>query len=162
MEAPATAVNPSEIRLGNWFEHHPVWSHRNHIKCADPDRFVFQWEERDWSAIGECLFSLDCISPIPITAEMLVKSGFSEREHYIIPKQNRVLLRYELYVKCEYGSVGFDFFENADGYLCFYLDFMEPDLGEVGTKKIHHIKYVHQLQNIHYSITGQELEIKWK
>jgi hypothetical protein len=145
MEAPATAVNPSEIRLGNWFEHHPVWSHRNHIKCADPDRFVFQWEERDWAAIGEGLFSLDYISPIPITAEMLVKSGFAEVNTGHFPTE---------YVLFSPDSrVAFSF--SGDDLL------FELQIGEAFLQ-LPHIKYVHQLQNIHYSITGQELEIKWK
>lgn len=161
MEAPKTAVEAAEIRLGNWFEHLPEWSHRNET-WKDPERFVFQWEERDWFAIGWCLFSLDRISPIPITAEMLVKSGFIETRCFeIIPEFNQ---GGTYYVKqgCG-GALHFCFMENVDNGLVFKIE------SEVDKKRkifsgneIPHIKYIHQLQNIFHSLTGTELEIKWR
>ena len=151
MEAPKNAVEAAEIRLGNWFEHLPEWSYRNET-WKDPDRFVFQWEERDWFAIGECLFSLDRISPIPITAEILVKSGFSES----------VDLRDTKRYHKRATDFLLDFRESVGGVVELYINTRTDHARSLFVStQMPHIKYVHQLQNIHYSLTGTELEIKW-
>jgi hypothetical protein len=72
-------------------------------------------------------------SPIPLTQEWLLKSGFQRRQikDLICYKTNQL----ELY---QYASNNFKiFFEYADGEV--------------------ELKYVHQLQNLYFALTGEEL-----
>jgi hypothetical protein len=41
----------------------------------------FQWESRDWYALGECTLSLDAVEPIEITDEWLIAFAF-KKENY--------------------------------------------------------------------------------
>lgn len=150
MEAPVTAVNPSEIRLGNWFRYIPESYFGPN--CDD----VFQFTQKSWRWIAEIGIDIgSAISPIPITADILVKSGFAE-------------------VNTGTSWAGYSkSFGNSNQYqIDFFFGLNIEDSGleirgnsEFGNYEtliyLPHIKYVHQLQNIHYSITGQELEIKW-
>lgn len=67
--------------------------------------------------------------PIPLTEEWLVKFGFEKHGEYYI-LMNPVLL-----LKDNEGSFGVSFWQGND------------------------MKYVHQLQNLYFALTGEELEI---
>lgn len=85
-------------------------------------------------------YDLDDIEPIPLTEEWL-ENNLSE---YIDGSSGS-----------EYGR-----FIPCGGRL--YIQVVEePYLSDVkGEKKILEPKYVHQLQNLYFALTGQELEIK--
>lgn len=76
------------------------------------------------------------LSPIKLTEEWLIKFGFS---------------------KMEYRTLGKDCFYDDNFYtinflyesMVFYIEHLETN-----------INYVHQLQNLYYSLTGIELKIK--
>lgn len=130
-------IQPSELRLGNWVHHERVWSHRQ-PDYGSPSEFDFQWEERDWYAIGESTINFDDVSPIVITEEWLEKLGFEyeratvggwERWEKWTSKKGRIKL---LDKKFSWG------------------------IGEYSN----YIQYVHQLQNLYFSLTGEELTIK--
>jgi hypothetical protein len=87
---------------------------------------------------------IDCgeIDPIPLSIEWLERLGF---------------------VKDMGGGGGLLEFEK--GFICFY-DMKTPlvaytDEMAKGTP-MPHLKYVHQLQNLYYSLTGEEITIKEK
>ena len=79
---------------------------------------------------------LDEIQPIPLTEEWLVKFGFNEINF------SYYFENIELYFQRSYQSYFFKF-----GF--------EPN-----EKKAIQIKYVHQLQNLYFALTGEELTLK--
>ena len=72
----------------------------------------------------------DC-SPIPITAEILEKAGFVPHE----------------YLNCFYLE------SDADDFRIWYIN------NEYTFDKQYVIKFLHQLQNLTFALTGEELEI---
>lgn len=82
-------------------------------------------------------FNADKIKPIPLTEEWLVKLGFEKKNIY--GKHNKFFyIRNKLYF-CEYDFYSFVYSNNS-------LEIKEP-------------KYVHQLQNLYFVLTGEELTI---
>lgn len=80
--------------------------------------------------------TLDCLRPIPLTEELLLKCGFE---------------------KCNYG--------NNKEFISYKMDWFNCRLA-VGVLSImgynnrhQDIKYLHQLQNLYFALTGKELEI---
>jgi hypothetical protein len=68
-------INETEIMIGGVFQHNANWCYRSPSEIKP---FIFQWEARDWYALGECTMSLDDCEPIPITPEILDKCGMLE------------------------------------------------------------------------------------
>lgn len=68
--------------------------------------------------------------PIPITEEWLLKFGFEKTPLGYFKKDGIILVVEDFYYECLLGSVA----------------------------KI--LKYIHQLQNLYFALTGKELEIK--
>jgi hypothetical protein len=88
-------------------------------------------------------FSSDQIStydPIPVTEEWLVKLGFHKQPKEILGNK--------------YFLLGF-FIEIKDGIGIIYKE----GKGLFNFIEIVHIKYIHQLQNIYFALTGKELKI---
>jgi hypothetical protein len=84
---------------------------------------------------GDTSFNLDkTTEPIPLTSEWLLKFGFKEYKGYYIEK--------------EYGIISF-YFNHLDELTCEVYDWT-----------FRNIKYVHQLQNLYFGLTGEELIIK--
>lgn len=131
-------IQAEELRIGNWVEHKKEWSHRSAGIVAP---FNFQWEDRDWYALGESTLGLDAVQPIPLTPEILEKAGFIFNDDadwfelknwnpYVIKKGKTALLN--------------DIFRLTT----FKVDWNLAEL-----------KYLHQLQNLYYALTGEELKI---
>ena len=90
---------------------------------------------------------------IPITTELLLeKCGFEKT-------YNNDWVQYQMPFDRSMG-IGF----NADGFICMYYDFdcdyVLPSCGESLVVPLKHIKYLHQLQNLIYSISSEELTVK--
>ena len=81
----------------------------------------------------------DKFKPIPLTEEWLIKFGFRPNKHGYIFDTFRV----------KNWVTGFFY-----GYIPVFLDGEEEDIEDV------QIKYVHQLQNLYFALTGEELKIK--
>lgn len=78
-----------------------------------------------------------CLLPIPLTEDWLLKFGFEEKPKYSHPK----------YWKGNYFcNLNGEFYTNNESY--------------EGETLSTNIKYVHQLQNLYFALTGEELEIK--
>lgn len=86
------------------------------------------------------------IEPIPLTEEWLLKFGFQLRDGF----SNTFKLNVE---KHQYDCSEITYSEK-EGLLRF------SNGKEKGTTLIPHIKYVHQLQNLYFALTGEELSIK--
>lgn len=80
----------------------------------------------------------DLYNPIPLTPEILEKAGFELRKEYGTSIEIDYKL-YPLYVK----------FEHNGGLLITIHEYSSCS----------HVKYLHQLQNLYFALTGEELQI---
>ena len=154
------AINPRELRIGNWVRHSAKWSYRqpNNGPCSE---FDFQWEERDWYAIGECTFDFELIRPIPLTEEWIKRKPSSIKKW----KGNGADYQPET------SKTRQAFYELSD---CISLVFQtwswrktedsewthdHSILLEFHHEFIHLTKNeVHTLQNLYFGLTGEELD----
>jgi hypothetical protein len=125
-------MKAAELRIGNWI---------NTIEGSAQVREITDYERL---AVGadKRVVDLQTAGPIPLTEEILLKAGFeryyNEYHHtnQFTRKDFKLILRsekYEGYTPCSHGE---------------YL-----------YSKGERLKYLHQLQNLYYALTGQELEI---
>jgi len=125
-------MKSTELRIGNLVAH-------KHLKGGvlyDYDSITFIVENaisiNSAKHVGR---TIDSVKPIPLTEEWLIKFGFEYKE---------------MYYQSEYLVALNDCFmiiERVNGL--FYVDAPNNEL-----------KHVHQLQNIYFSLTGEELTIK--
>lgn len=109
-----------------------VYRTRNQWTLEKQKEEVVLWDESIWYRIGECTDYLECFSGIPLTLEWLTKFGF-EGSSIIVNEYSLGWFTVQLS-----GAVKF---RCNDGCL---------------DKKI--FKYVHELQNFYFAVTGNELE----
>lgn len=91
---------------------------------------------------GFAKYKLPNLEPIPLTEELLLKCGFEDCNSY---KDYRLYLppHQEAYLELSIRN----------GIVCGFGISEDPMLLD--------LEYVHQLQNIYFALTGQELEIKF-
>lgn len=87
----------------------------------------------------------DLIYPIPITHEWFEKFGAVKDKHYNV--------HYTLPLNGDYGYVMF--VKNGDNS---YMAFLH--IGDSSVLLYEDIEYVHQLQNLYFAISGEELTLK--
>lgn len=142
-------VQENEIKCGNWFNHKAVWSYRNFESSSLASSFNFQFESRDWYALGECTLSLEDIEPIPLTEQWLLDLGFHKDNYgiYELVKDNKPYISgCEIELWAKHCIVGAEWFWDIS---------VGKDFGS--TENFAYINYVHQLQNIAFLKTGTEL-----
>lgn len=130
-----------DLYIGCWYYHDPsIWSYRNddgvisNYGKFNEDCFV--WDTSDWYAIGECILDLEAVKPVKLTEEWLIEFGFKE----IKPLENDEH-KWSTYSK---NGVHID------------LPYFEFNIEEISQE----IKYVHQIQNLYYTLTGEKLTLK--
>lgn len=84
-----------------------------------------------------CVIALEDLKPIPLTPELLKKCFLYENGIYKTEKLRGFFLRLQL-----------------DDVMFAEYNF--------GFHSICKVKYLHQLQNLYYALTGEELEVKFK
>lgn len=95
--------------------------------------------------IRACIVNKNHFKPIPLTEDWLLKFGFTKKDHTCSDKS----ISENLFFKENY-FVEF----SEEGILFCQLHYF----GQGWFLKI--IEYVHQLQNIYFALTGQELSLK--
>ena len=125
-------LDVNDLMIGNWVKHDPSeWSYRNNDN-VDLGNIYFQWEDRDWVALNECTLSIEALSAIPLTEEILLKCEGS-------------LFIGDSHFKC-YNINGME------------INFIDDKWIEYVSRV--EIKYLHELQNIYYWRTKKHLQIK--
>ena len=134
-------INPIELRIGNLFKH----TNRN-------GEFILRVEEISNKFVGTTYnggiwkIKYDEIEPIPLTEEILMKAGFG-KDHF---NSNCFSIDYSnqgtLVVFSNKTPVAIDN-ELKEPFYCIL------------NRLIHPIKWLHQLQNLYFTLTGQELDL---
>jgi hypothetical protein len=128
-----------ELRIGNYIQ----------VPFGDEEPWVRSVDTINYDSImtenGRFCFE-DQYDFVPLTEEWLMKFGFVKDDNF----------NYWINLQTHYLEI---FFSGNDYYpvFCEIPEFSHQSEQRVGLKSI---KYVHQLQNIYFSLTGQELTIK--
>lgn len=126
-------IQSTELRIGNYvlYFRESVFSEVREISTIHGDNTA-RLKDED-SSIG--CFKLSKLKPIPLTEEWLLKFGFKKVDY----RTNKEA-EFDEWILGDFG-----FIENENGYE-FY-----PYLTT--------LKHVHQLQNLYFALTGEELTI---
>lgn len=129
-------MTANELRIGNWVED-------NAIVIGSKITQINNITNEDQSCI--------LLKPIPLTEEWLLKFGF-ERDIYHCPENNFDM------------KDGWSFLiEDLGIYIKFHEDFsfsIYDESDDIGLL-IKDPEHVHQLQNLYFALTGEELKIKY-
>lgn len=125
-------IKANELRTGNL-----VLFNGKVVKISEVGRLTIEVEINELKYL---YCKIEDLKPIPLTEEWLLKFGWGKGE-YDTEYVDNVSLKQE----CLSYNVGAKMF-------CIETN------GDI--MEIKHIRYVHQLQNIFYCLTGQELELK--
>ena len=90
------------------------------------------------------------IEPIPLTEEWLLKFGFSEETQYY--SDNLSLFWLDIHKSLE-NSEFYIFFNTETKYIGLHSMENENNI----SKYLYDIKYIHQLQNLYFALTGTHL-----
>ena len=145
-------MKASELRIGNYvtIDNNENWEEIKHIPMVVIS--IKYKEEGNYSISVDMAFEEDLfyngfsqyerfIEPIPLTEEWLLKFGYTK----VKVKGEFVLFEKEL---CVY-TIAFSSFANI---------FIKHTISLV--TQLTAFQYVHQLQNLYYALTGEELNIK--
>jgi len=131
-------IDTKELRIGNI------------VEFAEP---LFDTGFKQVTSIGHHINQIhpSYIKPIPLTEEWLFKAGFEKFGFNELIFKN---------ITDDAFYIGIDKTgDTNDGVIFVLSDQTEKD-GEIVTKNyLPHIKYVHQLQNLYFCLTGEELTI---
>ena len=130
-------IQPNELRLLNWVKYDNRYFQIHSIA------YVFPTLNTDEFGIG--VVDYNNIQPVELTPDILEAAGFGvnkDNSFGYINENEGILI--------ELG----DFYED-DGRAVFYYNLPDTD----NSTCIAYCKYLHQLQNLYYCLTGEELQI---
>ena len=145
-------IEARELRIGNYYDHN------GEIKRVNPNTIQDVWEvKRSWC------------KGIPLTPEWLEKFGFEAREPYSwrgngYDYQTGSKTTYKDFIRQVGGSTLFcryEYFEGSawtdpDEYLSVHYGTYYPRAEERVPMNME-VKWIHQLQNLYFALTGTEL-----
>ena len=137
-------MKANELRIGNWIEN-PFLSYCQ-VSGVDSLERTLRDEEDYKHDI------LDC-KPIPLDEEWLLKMGF-----ILVKRINRVNKKNGYTYKFGEYFIVLNKYTLDDFHSLWDEELHEPS--QMGTCIHGKLTYVHQLQNLYFSLTGEELEIK--
>lgn len=128
-------MKPNELRIGNLLKY-PAYN-----KDGSDGVFMVRDIYMDGDKIGlttgriQTKVDFDSVAPIPLTAEWLLKFGFTH------DKEQQIYNRHDMCVSYDETYEGYKLYVNHEY--------------ETGNS----FMYVHQLQNLYFALTGEELKI---
>jgi len=139
-------VQQNELRLGNY-----VFNVGDYVEITSID----------WTGINRSLYdkftgtdNYYCTFPgpigIPLTPEVLEKSGFKYLERYAD----------DIVYKCGELEIPVDVDDHPKTLLLDFVTIKQLRNNQVNTIYLEPVKYLHQLQNFYFAFTGQELKIR--
>jgi hypothetical protein len=133
-------MKTNELRIGNYVKSNDVNMSPYFIVTAS---FLKQNEnEMSWF-----------IDPIPLNTNWLEKFGFEKN------KDNRWMKK-----KIPYAIFYFEYYATGEDNCMWRIEYHDTDYGRNEYKDCHQwgerLKYVHQLQNLYFALTGKELIIE--
>lgn len=141
-------MKKNEIRIGNLFVNMAggYGVKKGEVDTVNTIGFhgVNRWE--DMGANGICLF--DQMQPLPITDDWLLKFGFIYIMGSYVDER-----RPTKFIGCIHHKGDTSFLGKVGNTGIYQYRFDDTCI-------MSEIKYVHQLQNLYFALTGQELEIK--
>lgn len=152
-------MKPQELRIGNLVTDEFYDSFKTVIEIDSINESGINLLIEDdgrWLEIAEHFivpeYSFDKLKPIPLTEEWLLKFGF-EISRYQKPRGQ--ICGIELYAGWDYAFIRVGF--KTDFIIRFYK-------GRFKLEPFYscEIKHVHQLQNLYFALTGEELKINKK
>lgn len=147
-------IQPNEIRLGNWvLDDEGSCSkiigfkpYDHSVRCNEDEGCYILFDrlhKGEWTK-GWVTENAN-LQPIPLTEEILLKCGFNpngEPNKYLSPHENA-------YCDKNFESLVYD--TNTQEFI---IDASEYNAAQIGCK------FLHQLQNLFFALTGQELEYR--
>lgn len=125
-------MKATELRIGNWVK----YSHliENVLHEFDSISGIFENNLVSIKSRPYTAFTLDSVNPITLTEEWLLKFGFEEDGHdwYFMSAKDR------------FTDIGYSYS-------------IKKNVFEVNECEMVEVKYVHQLQNLYFALTGEEL-----
>lgn len=128
-----------ELRIGNLIEAISPSSwlyHAGQIQVEEITQFGVNLSSGDHT-----VYEWDNIRPIPLTEEWLTQFAFEKDE--------------DGFFILEIGRKSFSISPNEDNHVVY-----RHDIGLSYTSIHNGLEYVHQLQNLYYALTGEELQLK--
>ncbi len=142
-------MQAKDLRIDNWFYAvHPVDGlFEMQVRGIAQDGTI------ETDAYGNTYGTIDCYGdsckPIPLTEEWLIKFGFEKINHKMSMNDGSYNCHWERH---------FDDFKTGS---CIYFSGGFFSNNRFNKRHLYHKnKYVHQLQNLYFALTGEELEIK--
>lgn len=132
-------INSNELRIGSIIDFDGMKSIVKEIDNQGVVVFIKETDETEWIDLFQ-------FTPITLTEEILLKCGFKHETMFII--KNLYLI--------EYGDFYFALDEN-NGY--YHVKLSNHSFGHEKQVGLGMIKYLHQIQNLYFALTGKELEI---
>lgn len=147
-------MESNELRIGNLFYYGPTVAN---VVGLMPDGILYEYigiEPR----IGKVMYG--GVKGIPITEEWLLKFGYVHNEEWDIFHLSDYNID-DIHMQNKSNLV-FRFYNHTNNRKCyqFYLDSMSSPQWSPRLHFINDIKYVHQLQNLYFALTGKELELQ--
>lgn len=131
-----------DLRIGNHVSFNDVWCK---VIGIDKDRVLVEYHNGDTDYCH-----IDYIEPIELTGDILIKTGFFKRSYHEIYFITPCVGCYDYYIS--YQNI-------KDNKYSFVASGYKN--GELKRRiRLDNIKYLHELQNIFFSFTNQELEMK--
>jgi hypothetical protein len=141
-------MKANELRIGNLVNHKT-----GQCKVVGFYGEIFRAENINKIELKSNVFNLQ---PIPLTEEWLLKLGL-----FKITKKEDLWGNDEIGVYDFKGKIRWsDFFITSNGLKDFTLYVATIDDGMESAECLNNIIYVHQLQNLYFALTGEELTIK--
>ena len=147
-------MKAEELRLGNYINAKHIGSDYDIVKVNSITNHYIGWGKGNFAPSH---MDIGFFQPIPLTEEILLKCGFRKVKN----KDKEDLREYIGHTaqKARYAIFDTDIFITKVDKRGLLYRSIDCDFMVLFYHKSITIKYLHQLQNLYFALTGQELEI---